>query len=220
MIQKLKEWSGVIALVAILALIVVPLFKSSPAVGTAAPSGTISYSTAIASQYGYYVGVYNTATQVIDDAGNWIGSLTGTTATFSGLVQTDGGLTLSYTNSTSTSNTTLTMVAADIANYSTVIMTPNVASVTLTFPASSTLSAFLPTAGDTMKQCWVNATGTAATKITFAAGTGWDFEVSSTTIAAQPISPGNSGCFTIIRKPATASAFDFIAQYQSYYDGD
>lgn len=219
MIQKLKEWSGVIALIAIIVLVTLGDIEGGVKFGTAAPSGSISYYTALSSQYGYYVGVYNTATQIIDDSGNFVANLFA-----------KGGITFSYTNSTSTVATTQTLNAADLevagAAYSTVVFTPNTASVTLTFPASSTLSVFLPNAGDRTEQCWLNATGTAATKITFAAGTGWDFEVASTTLAAaatvaqSPLLPGNSTCFRFVRKAATASTFDIIAQLVTYVDGD
>lgn len=67
MIQKLKEWSGVIALVAIVVLLALP--KVSPSFGTAAPSGTTSFFTSVGSQYGYYVGSYGSATQIINDLG-------------------------------------------------------------------------------------------------------------------------------------------------------
>lgn len=140
----------------------------------------------------------------------------------------DAGVTYSYTNSTSTTATAETATASEIANYTTVIMTPNVGALTITLPASSTLSAFLPAAGDRMEQCWYNATGTAAMNIIFAAGTGIDLEVASSTgLSAQgavstnlSIGPGNSGCFKFIRKPATATAFDIVAQFQSFRDGD
>lgn len=204
----------VVAIIAILGCFT-PEVKQ--AFGTAAPSGTISYSTAIASQYGYYVGVYNTAVQIIDDSGSFV----------AGLVA-KAGVTYSYTNSTSTVSTTQTLAAADIINYTSVIFTPNTGATTLTLPASSTLSTFLPNAGDWMQQCWYNATSTLAATTTFAAGVGFDIEVASSTgKSAQgvlstnlSIGPGNSGCFRFIRKPATATAFDFVAQFTSFTDAD
>jgi hypothetical protein len=145
-------------------------------------------------------------------------------ATF-GTFTVKGASSYSNTNSTSTTATTQTLVANDIVNYSTVVLTPNTNSVTLTLPATSTLPAdYLATAGDWTQQCWVNATTTAAKTITFAAGTGYDLEVASTTAAGGTVNltlaPGNSGCFRFIRKPATASAFDIIAQYTAFVDGD
>lgn len=138
-----------------------------------------------------------------------------------GLFQNKGGQTHSYTNSTSSTATTQTLTITDIvvngAAYSTVVFTPNTNSTTLTFPASSTLSAFLPAAGDWAEQCWVNATGTAAKTITFAAGTGIDLEVGSSSLV---INAGNTGCFRFVRKPATASAFDIVAQFTAFVDGD
>jgi hypothetical protein len=162
---------------------------------------------------------------IVDGTSSFIGTITGAIATFSGLITADGGLRHSYTNATSTTATSETIIQADILNYETVLMTPNGAGgLTVTFPATSTVTSFVPTAGDMQQQCWYNATSTASTPITFAAGTGFDFEVASSTSKAVQgnansnlsIGTGNSGCFTFIRKANT----DIVAEFQSFTDGD
>jgi hypothetical protein len=158
-------------------------------------------------------------------AANFSGALTATTATFSGLLKGDAGYLLSYTNSTSTTATTQTLVAADILNYTSVIMTPNVADVTFTFPASSTLSALVPAAGDRFSQCWYNASTTSGIDMIFAAGTGIDLKVATSTVnyggaMDLTIGPEDVGCLEYIRKPATASAFDIIVGLIEYNDAD
>ena len=170
-----------------------------------------------------------TFTSTGTEGGVSIASSTITTGQFLGLLTLHAGVLNSYPNSTSTTATTQTLAAADITNYSTVIMTPNTGATTFTLPASSTLSAFIPTAGDMARQCWFNATTTTNANglITFAAGTGIDLEIASSTAGISTgstpnltLAGQNSGCFTFIRKPATASAFDIVAQYTAFIDGD
>lgn len=191
-----------------------------------------NYIPAIKYNEGYYseLPVQTTSTFTSTGAITSSAGISGTTGTFSstgsfgGLLTLNAGELHSYVNSTSTTLTSHTLVASDITNYETVIMTPNTGNLTLTFPASSTLSAFVPTAGDWAEQCWFNATSTAANTITFAAGTGIDLEIaSSTSVSGAPlltIAAGNSACFKYIRKPATASAFDIVVQMTRFVDGD
>ena len=141
-------------------------------------------------------------------------------ATFNGLPTFNAGLYHSYTNSTSTTATTQTLLAADILNYSTVIMDIEVGATTFTLPASSTLSAMVPVAGDMFEQCWYNATTTAAMTITLAAGTGIDLEISTSSTNALTINPDGYACLKYVRKPATASAFDIGVLMTHYDDGD
>lgn len=211
-----RVWIGVliamvIAFGALVAALTVHRAPQGPAtaaepstLGSSVNGGNVTDYTAVNTTSGYWVG------------GIQIANSSGISA--AALATLRGGVLYSYTNSTSTTATTQTLVAADIANYSTVILTPNVGAVTLTLPASSTLSALIPTAGDRTEQCWVNGSSTAAATIKFAAGTGIDLEfaTSSTLI----LGAGDSGCFRYIRKPATASTFDIIAQWMAYDDAD
>lgn len=134
-------------------------------------------------------------------------------------IRTDGSVTQSYTNATSTSATTATLVQADMS-YSSRSVTPNTGALTYTLPATSTLTTFIPTAGDMARQCFYNATSTAAATITFAAGTGIDLEVATSTSQTGAfdltIGAGNMGCFDFFRKPNT----DIVAGFLEYSDAD
>jgi hypothetical protein len=139
-------------------------------------------------------------TSIINSSGQWIGTIVAAAkATF------DAGTLKSYTNSTSTTATTYTLLQADILNYDTMLITPNTNSLTLTLPASSTLTTMIPTAGDRQELCIINGTTTASKTITFTAGTGDDlYTVATSTISGAggvlPIGPQVMGCFTFARQ--------------------
>ena len=127
------------------------------------------------------------------------------------------------TNSTSTTATTYTLLAQDIENYTSVVLTPNTGDLALTLPATSTLSStYLATAGDWTEQCWVNSTTTAGIDITFVTGTGYVLQSASTTdsIGTPTIGPGDMGCFKYIRDKSSASTFNIIAAFTRYVDAD
>jgi len=187
-------------------------FSGGPATG-----GTTNYD-AIDVSDGYKVD----GTTIIDGSGNLsvgTGAFSSTVA-FNGLPTLNAGLLHSYTNSTSTTATTQTLLAADILNYATVIMDIEVGATTFTFPASSTLSAMVPVAGDRFEQCWYNATTTASQTITFAAGTGIDLEISTSSTNALTINPDGFNCFEYVRKPATATTFDIGVLMTHFDEGD
>ena len=147
-------------------------------------------------------------------------TLTAVAATLSGLVTTDAGELHSYAVATTTMTATENLILADVNAYDTVIVNPNVAGDTaLTFFASSTASAWLPTAGDTQRTCFVNGTTTAGTSITFAGGTGTKFLVASSSVSAvgsATIYPQKMGCFVFTRGNATASTFDILMSYTAF----
>lgn len=172
---------------------------------------------------GYYVD----GTAIIDGSG----ALSATTGTFSstlgatGALTADGGLISSYTKSTTTYSTAMVLKAADILNYTTVIVSPYTSALTYTFPASSTLSTLVPVAGDSFEQCWINATTTAAATLTFAAGTGIDLKVASSTGSTGgdmdlTVAAGDMACLKYVRKAATASAFDIIVGVTEFVSAD
>lgn len=148
-------------------------------------------------------------------------TLSAAAATLSGLFTTNAGTLRSYTNATS-SVTTGTLQLSDVNGYDTVLLTPTGAAATkvLTFFASSTASTWLPAAGDMQETCFYNSTTTAATTITFAAGTGIDLETATSTPTDLIIGAGNTACFKFIRQPATASTFDISAAMTEYTDAD
>jgi hypothetical protein len=117
------------------------------------------------------------------------------------------------TRATSTSNSAETLLASDfdVENY--IAYTPNVQTVTLTLPASSTLSSFAPNAGDVRKIVIENATTTNATGITIAAGTGIDLQVASTT---NTFYGNTSAILTFIRDASS----DFIVFLNPFWRGD
>ena len=151
-------------------------------------------------------------------------TLSAVTGTFSGLVTTNAGVLHSSVLATSTGSNTLGVL--DLNGYETVIVTPTgaAAAKTLTFAASSTMSAWLPTAGDWQDTCFLNASTSVATLV-FATGTGIDLQVATSTngnggAMDLTISPDGTACFKFIRKAATASAFDIEANLLEYEDGD
>lgn len=113
------------------------------------------------------------------------------TTTNTGFVKATGGTVKSSVNSTSTTATSYTLTQADIWKYSSILMTPNTGSLTLTLPASSTLTSMIPTAGDEQDTLFVNASTTAGITVTFAAGTGTSLRNSTSTLAV----PANSTAF-------------------------
>lgn len=168
-------------------------------------------------------------TTVIDGSGNVDGAITsGSASTFastvgiSGLLTLDAGLLKSYSVASS-SVSTATLLESDLLSYDTLLYTPGgaAATKTLTLPATSTLTSMIPATGDRQEVCIYNATGTAASTITLAAGTGMDIErvATSTTSgsAGLLVIPANgSACLTFVRQADT----DVTVLMQSYLDAD
>lgn len=123
----------------------------------------------------------------------------GTTSTLGGKVTADGGILLSDVLSTSTP-ASMTLAATDLANYSSILMLPTVGSITVTLPASSTLSSLVPTAGDVWEMTFVNSTTTNAQNITLAGGTGTTLYKATTTAF---VAPGQVASLKFIRKTNT-----------------
>ena len=155
--------------------------------------------------------------------------LAGTGSTYTEVLEFLGGIVYGNSVSTTTTATTYTLTANDIAPRGVlkdvILITPNTGDLTLTFPASSTMPHVLPTVGKMAKQCWYNASTTAGIDITFAAGTGIDLEVASSTSGGQQtavltVLANSSVCFTYIRKPATTAAFDISVLMTRFVDGD
>jgi hypothetical protein len=131
-----------------------------------------------------------------------------------------GGVLVGNTYATSTP-TSLTIKTNDVAYYDTVIVTPTGAAAdkTITFPASTTASYWLPKPGNTQRTCFFNSTTTANVNLVFAGGTGFDLEVASssaTALGASTIAPGKWGCFTFVRGPQVATKYDISALYQAF----
>jgi len=160
-----------------------------------------------------------TTTLTVDSTGTFTG-----VQTFTAEPVFNAGQLKSSTNAT-TSVTTGTLRLSDVQGYDTVLLTPTgaAAAKTLTFFASSTASAWLPAAGDRQDTCFFNSTSTSGVDIVFAAGTGIDLEVASSSVSALGslrIGPDSIGCFTFVRQPSLSASFDITAAYVAFEDGD
>lgn len=115
---------------------------------------------------------------------------------------------------TSSQSATITVAAADLRQWVTasqVSYTPGLNLLTLTLPASTTLTSLVPKAGDKQDFCFRNATSTSGTEITFAGGTGSLLNVASSSVSAvgsKVVRTGQLACFTVMRQPSTATTFD------------
>lgn len=114
---------------------------------------------------------------------------------------------------TSTSATSATLQESDLLVNGRLEVTPNVADLTYTLPASSTLTSFLPNAGDRNEIQIYNATTTAGIELIFAAGTGIDLESATSTLRMQPLSTVLLDC---MRKVNT----DVTCLYKPFVDAD
>ena len=141
-------------------------------------------------------------------------------ASVAGLFTTTAGQLHGYAVATTTIGSSETLRSSDIAAYDTVILSPNVAgNTTLTFFASSTAAAWLPTAGNTQHVCFLNATTTAGAIYTLVGGTGTTLLVASssaTALGAVTIYPQKVGCFDFIRGNTTATTFDLIGAFTAF----
>jgi len=139
-------------------------------------------------------GVYSTVTQdfaqgisingvtIFDGSGN-LTIASGDTLTVNGttVVETlteGGGI-----RATSTDDTTATFLAADFDVENMIEFTPNVTGITATLPASSTLSSFVPNAGDHRELILCNATTTANASFTLGFGAGMNAQQATSTLA-------------------------------------
>lgn len=76
---------------------------------------------------------------------------------------------------TTTANATASLLATDVDEESYIAITPTGAALTLTLPATSTLTNFIPNAGD-FRTIIIENGATAATTTTIAAGAGMDLQ--------------------------------------------
>ena len=109
---------------------------------------------------------------------------------------------LVFTGSLSTSTpASMTMKQSDLLTYESIVMALPVGSVTVTLPATSTLTSFIPTSGQSTFIQWLNASTTASQNITVSGGTGMNMAVSSSTNSTIIIKPKQSWLFRFIRQP-------------------
>jgi hypothetical protein len=118
---------------------------------------------------------------------------------------------------TSSSAAASTLLASSIAEANIVDMTWNYAAGTLTLPATSTMTNIAPNAGD-MRTIWIrNASPTAATSTTIAAGTGMTFKSAATsslaTILVGDTDADNTVRLDFVRK-ADSDFNVYLTKYQ------
>lgn len=117
------------------------------------------------------------------------------------------GFVQSGINSTSTVATAYTLVGADLIGYSEIHVSPNLGSLPLQLPATTTLPAtFLPNAGDMEQFVFYNATSTTGVFLSLAPGTGSLLEIASSTgatAATSSTSPSRAMLVTVFRKVNT-----------------
>lgn len=117
---------------------------------------------------------------------------------------TNTGLT-SFSGAYATTSTGSETLAASDLIYPTVVMTPNLAALTVTLPTATTLgSSFLPNTGDRMSFVLYNATSTGAAIITLAGNTGTTLVSASST---KLVLAGYYTTIEAIRTSATTLVF-------------
>lgn len=130
------------------------------------------------------------------------GASTLTGATTASTFTQGGGI-----RATTTTATTATLLASDFDTENVIDVTPGGASLTLTLPATSTLTSFIPTAGQTRTIYIRNATTTAGIALTIAAGTGVPLKIATSTSSGVVIlgdtDGSNYGRIDFIRKANT-----------------
>lgn len=158
----------------VVAIVIAIIGCFSPSVQKAIVAGTTGI-------YTNYAGLASTATLTGPGCGDAYSTCAPTiTGSSIGLIQNG--------NLATTTPASMTMAATDFTGgYATISDLPNVGSITLTLPASSTMSTFLPSVGDTKSYTLFNASSTAAITVTLAGGTGTILEDASTTKAIGPL---------------------------------
>jgi len=141
------------------------------------------------------------------------GTLTAATGTFSSTLGITGATTASTftqgggVTSTSTSGSVVPLLASAFDTENVIDVMLNVQDATLSFPASSTLTSFIPTSGQTRTLFIRNATTTASIDLTISGGTGVLLKNASSSPSAPTISGdtdgANYGVITLIRKANT-----------------
>ena len=118
-----------------------------------------------------------------------------------------------YTSSTAAATATLLASAIDLENF--IDYTPNVNS-TLTLPATSTMSALMPVAGDTREYIIRNASSTAAATLTLVAGAGMDLQFVEATGGDLVLDGNDAGTLTMTRLTNT----DILVLFNEYTEAD
>jgi len=196
------------------------VFVSIAIIGVLAVWGlVVAHTKTVGTFSGYTAGFWDSAegykvdgTTVIDGSGNYDGAITGTSMTLSGdaaiaNLVTNGGVLSTSTGAAGT------LLASDICDYETILVTPIAAATTLTFPATSTLHADCISAiGKAKTVFFYNATTTpGVSAITLAAGTGIQFMATNTTATVFNATEGMEITF---RRISDATTTALISAYK------
>lgn len=188
--NKIHEWINTVIIVIVLILVLVGGNHQSGKLGAAATTNLPSLGLTT-----LYAGSgcdqqYTTCTaSTLFPSGSIVTSGLG----YFGQGVTEGGL-----DSIATTSTTYTLVQSDLLNSSLISFANFGGATTITLPASSTLSSFLPNAGDMETSVIYNSSSTGA--LTIAGGTGTTLLSASTTAVIQPT---KIGLLRLIRLPNT-----------------
>lgn len=177
---------AVLAIVLATASFVRSIWNDSPAQVDNVGVGSLAienYVPVIKHNEGYYSAYGITTTGNISAAAiTATGAFTGTSGTLTSTLIVDKLYEGSGVLATTTPDN-ITLAASDIQNYSVIEMNPTVGDITVTMPASSTLTTFIPTAGQIGRLFFQNSTTTNGIDITLANGTGVYVNTGSTTKA-------------------------------------
>lgn len=152
--------------------------------------------------------------------GQFVGPIANISQSSSFATTTTNGLATYSPNAISTTTsggTAVTLAQADLlgAQYYTFAI-DRASDFTITLPATSTLTSFLPNSGESTRMCFSNSTTTADRDLIFVAGTGIDLEVASSSPLFEMIGPTDSGCIEFQRKANS----DIFARFTSFDDSD
>jgi len=138
-------------------------------------------------------------------AGLYVGSNQDFSVDSTGVITTTGALTSGGgVRATSTTGNAVPLVATDFDTENVIDVTLNVLDATLSFPATSTLTSFIPTAGQTRTLYVRNASTSAAMDLTISGGTGVLLKKATSTAVIQGDTDGaNFARIDLIRKSNT-----------------
>lgn len=223
MIKKINHnWINTALIVIVGILVLVGSNQSGNLGGTRFPSGLSADSTSPSSGEVRGTTLTITGAQTLTGA-TTLASTLGVTgaATLSSTLSVSGATSLETLTegggirATSTDNATETLLASDIDVENYLDYTPNINS-TLTLPATSTLSAMIPNAGDSRQILFRNASTTAAATLTVAAGTGIDLQYTEATGGDLVLNGLDVAITTWVRKSDT----DILVIWDEFTEAD
>lgn len=173
--KNLHNWINTALIVVVGVLVLVG--GNQPEVGTRFPSGLSADGTTPSAGQVRGTTLTITGASTLSGAATLSSALSVSGATSVETLTQGGGV---HATTSKVAMTTYTMVESEIDVENTVEWENN-KNITLTLPATSTLTTIIPNAGDVRQYYFQNASTTAAATITFAAGTGIDLQFAEAT---------------------------------------